>query len=136
MLTVEFIRPLERVGPQDLLLAGGKAVSLGQMVRAGLPVPRGFVLLTSAYQEFVQSNGFGPQMAALLEKARVEDQASVERVSDDLRQLFDRGALPETVVQELAQAYRDLGEGRVAVRSSATAEDLPGASFMPVMRRR
>jgi len=141
-----YIRPLEEIGPADLRMAGGKAVSLGQMLRAELPVPPGFVLLTSGYAEFLQSNRLAPKILSLLERLNTGNQPGslsasagdrevksydslLEEIAEAIRELFAQGSIPATMAEELAQAYRGLGEGRVAVRSSATAEDLPGASF-------
>ncbi|MGE5590573.1 MAG: PEP/pyruvate-binding domain-containing protein [Bacillota bacterium] len=113
----------------DLPLAGGKGANLGDMVRAGLPVPPGFVLLTSAYRDFVTGNGIQSEIQRLAAAVRPDDADSVEAASTAIRALFDQGTVAPAVVEAVTEAYAQLDGGLVAVRSSATAEDLPGASF-------
>ena len=126
-----YISDFGDVGPGDVAVAGGKGVGLGGLVRAGLPVPPGFVLNTAAYAEFVAANHLGPgihDLAALPPLAAPQD---YEDASKRIRALFTGGTLPTAIAAELDGAYRLLGSGdaAVAVRSSATAEDLASASF-------
>ncbi|MCG2624319.1 PEP-utilizing enzyme [Arthrobacter sp. I2-34] len=125
-----YIRQLGEVGRGDLALAGGKGANLGELVQAGLPVPAGFVLLTTAYEAFIEANGIAAQileLAALPHGAALQD---YEQAALRIRELFTGGRLPADVDVALRAAYRGLGgEGAaVAVRSSATAEDLASAS--------
>lgn len=99
------------------------------MARAGLLVPPGFVLLTPAYRAFVEANGLQAEIERTAAQATAEDPESVEAASAAIRARFDRGAIPPEVARATIAAYERLGRPRVAVRSSATAEDLPGASF-------
>ncbi|MCZ9884238.1 PEP/pyruvate-binding domain-containing protein [Arthrobacter sp. B2a2-09] len=134
----------------DVAVAGGKGVGLGNLVRAGLPVPPGFVLTTAAYEAFVDANGLQArieELAALPSEATPQD---YEDASAAIRALFTGGTMPSAIAYELAAAYERLraddgdrdgdrddgapvavrGDGApVAVRSSATAEDLASASF-------
>lgn len=125
-----FIARFEDLAAADLARAGGKGVGLGELTRAGLPVPPGFVLTTDAYRAAVDRSGIGP---ALLELAALGPDAEpdrFERASTSIRELFAAHAVPGPIVDELTAAYATLGDDvPVAVRSSATAEDLPGASF-------
>jgi pyruvate,water dikinase len=119
------------VGPDDVGVAGGKGVGLGGLAQAGLPVPPGFVLNTAAYADFVAANHLGAgiqELAALPPLAAPQD---YEDASKRIRALFTGGTLPAVIAAELDGAYRLLGNGdaAVAVRSSATAEDLASASF-------
>lgn len=111
--------------PGSLALLGGKAHNLGVMRRAGLPVPEGHTLTTAAYRAFVAENGLDGLIAACWERARAGGPEALERASATLRAAFEAGRVPEAVARALA----GLGEGPFAVRSSATAEDLPDASF-------
>ena len=111
----------------DLAVAGGKGANLGELVGAGLPVPAGFVLTTAAYDAFVEARGLGPRIVELARGAA--DPAAVEEASGRIRALFTEGEIPDAVRSQVLAAYAELGSGAVAVRSSATAEDLPGASF-------
>ncbi|HEX6339598.1 PEP/pyruvate-binding domain-containing protein [Umezawaea sp.] len=99
----------------DLLTAGGKGESLAKLTTAGLPVPPGFHVTTAAYRAFVAHHGLAAGIAG----------ASHREVVD----LFAGHEPPAEVAAAITRAYADLGEGPVAVRSSATAEDLPDASF-------
>ncbi|MET1064576.1 MAG: PEP/pyruvate-binding domain-containing protein, partial [Arthrobacter sp.] len=126
-----YIYNFSDVGPGDVATAGGKGVGLGGLIQAGLPVPPGFVLGTAAYADFVDANRLqGPirELAALSPHAAPQD---YEDASKRIRALFTAGAIPAVVAAELDAAYGRLGNGEtaVAVRSSATAEDLASASF-------
>lgn len=115
-----FTVPLTELGRADLARAGGKGAGLGELVRAGLPVPPGFVLTTAAYDEFVASAGIREE---ILRRAEGPDPETA------VRAVFAGAEFPEAVRKELLAAYEELGSPPVAVRSSATAEDLPEASF-------
>jgi pyruvate,water dikinase len=128
----------EHLGIADVPRVGGKNASLGEMVRElsarGVRVPGGFATSADAYREYVAANGIGPALAELLEDHRA-GRATLRQTGAGARELFLRGEFPEATAQEILRFYRQLGEraGRpdpaVAVRSSATAEDLPDASF-------
>ena len=115
----------------SLATVGGKEANLSQLVRAGFPVPTGFLVSTAAYRAFVQDNDLQQQIVARARRGAATD---FEVVSAAIRQLFERANIPSTVAAAIQQAYAALspaGKALVplAVRSSATAEDLPGASF-------
>jgi len=103
MTTPTLVAPLRGFGRGDILRAGGKGANLGELIRRGLPVPDGFVVTTDAY-------------------------ASIEVPTHD-RTSYEAVRMPEPLAAAIADAYATLGGGAVAVRSSATAEDLPGAAF-------
>jgi len=124
-----YIHGFADLGREDLATAGGKGANLAEMVRAGLNVPPGFVVNTAGYKAFVQENGLQAQIERLAGAAKPEAAGAVEVASEAIRALFDAGSMPAPIAAQVAEAYRALGGGAVAVRSSATAEDLPGASF-------
>ena len=126
---MQWIRPLQAIEQSDLALAGGKAVNLGTLTRADLPVPQGFVLLTSAYDKFLIANEMRNAIQELAEGYDTGKRASLEQASQAIRSLIEQGTMPNTLSSAIAQAYVEMGAGTVAVRSSATTEDLPGASF-------
>ena len=108
---------------------GGKGLNLCRMTRSGFPVPPGFLVTTEAYHVFVQANNLQEQIVAL-----ASNQANIsERRSAAIRQLFANGRIPADLTEAIHHAYADLTQTvddlPLAVRSSATAEDLPGASF-------
>ncbi|MBA3905076.1 MAG: phosphoenolpyruvate synthase [Pseudonocardiales bacterium] len=108
------------LGRGDVAVAGGKGANLGELTRAGLPVPPGFVLTTAAYRAFVDAIG-----AQILELAAEPGEAGAARI----RGLITSQEIPDGMAREITEAWTALGGGPVAVRSSATAEDLAGASF-------
>src|SRR5215218_5480932 len=110
---------LARLGAQDLNRGGGKAANLGELLRAGFPVPPGFVITTAAYDLVVKSNDLQRAIGA----ASSPDEIALIRAG------FEMAPIPEPVERVIHTAYRGMGEGSVAVRSSATAEDLPEAAF-------
>jgi len=126
----EYVLPL--ADPRaSLAHVGGKGASLARLAAAGLPVPGGFHVTTAAYGELVARNHLQPAILAALEEADVERPGSLESVSRRIRALFSAAAIPPEVAGAIAHAYAGLPgmNPAVAVRSSATAEDLPEASF-------
>jgi len=113
--------PLDELGRGDLATAGGKGANLGELIRAGMPVPPGFVVPTAAYDLFVAENGLAETIAAALQAG--QGSGAIMRTS------FERGQTPTAIERVVLDAYSALGQGAVAVRSSATAEDLPEAAF-------
>ncbi len=126
-----YIKDLSDVGPGDLALAGGKAVGLGGLLQAGLPVPPGFVLTTAAYTAFVTHNNLGAAIQDLATLPPQPDPQAYDDASARISALFKTGAMPAGIAADLGAAYSHLagGDTAVAVRSSATAEDLASASF-------
>jgi pyruvate,water dikinase len=111
-------------------LVGGKAASLGTLLGQGFQVPPGFAITTSAYREYVEHNRLGPQLDELLRDCTTVD--AQQRASEQIHTLFDSSAPSPALEAEVRAAYARLGDGQavpVAVRSSATAEDLADASF-------
>jgi pyruvate,water dikinase len=108
---------------------GGKGASLARLAAARLPVPDGFHLTTRAYRRFVQENRLAGLIVEAAGEARSDDPSSLDHAAERIRTLFVRGMVPEDVAKAIRTAYDALGHGTVAVRSSATAEDLPELSF-------
>jgi phosphoenolpyruvate synthase/pyruvate phosphate dikinase len=110
---------------------GGKGMSLAKLARAGLPVPGGFHITTEAYRQFVAANNLQPKILAALCMADVMLPATLETASRTIREFFGHSQIPAEVCDEIVDSYQTLGDDPavVAVRSSATAEDLPEASF-------
>ena len=129
-----FIRFFDEPGPAAVEELGGKCASLVDLTNAGMPVPPGFAVTTDAYTAFVQSSGVADDIHRLLAEADADDVASVDAVSMRIRDEIMRREVPGAIRDEFTDAYERL-QSRfttpvpVAVRSSATAEDLPEASF-------
>jgi phosphohistidine swiveling domain-containing protein len=126
-----FILPFEALDRTALPVAGGKAANLGELTRAGLPVPPGFCVTTAAYDLVANSANLEPTLAALV-AVRGDKTPRLAELASTARAGLIAAHVPAAVTGAIAAAYRTLGDGEpvpVAVRSSATAEDLPYASF-------
>lgn len=122
--------PFSEVTRRDVPLAGGKGSNLGDMVQAGLPVPPGFVITSAAYRKMFESSGLEDIICKMLSTIDREDNQALIDIEFEIRSLFDRLVLDGDLCVEILEQYHTLGENiPVAVRSSATAEDLVGASF-------
>ncbi|MCC6388413.1 MAG: phosphoenolpyruvate synthase [Dehalococcoidia bacterium] len=117
------------VGREDLGLVGGKGANLGELTRAGIPVPPGFVVTADTYFHFIAQNGLEPALKKELFGLDVSDSRALNERAERIKQRIIEAPMPAHIAEEIKAAYRELGEGAVAVRSSATAEDLPEASF-------
>lgn len=109
--------------------AGGKGTNLARLTRAGFAVPRGFIIPTDAYREFVNFNRWLSTIQSGVENLSAEDASALERASAQIRVAFSAGKMPEEIESAIRTAYADFEDKPVAVRSSATAEDLPDLSF-------
>jgi len=135
---MQFVRWFEEVGAQDVGLVGGKNASLGEMIRTlggeGVSVPSGFAITADAYRYVVEKAGIGPKIKETLTGLDTQDMKSLAKKGSKVRRLIRTAECPPDLEAEIRDAYREMERkhGRdvdVAVRSSATAEDLPTASF-------
>lgn len=134
----DHVRWLETVSSEDTASVGGKNASLGEMIqglkKAGVRVPDGFATTADAYRAFLSTNGLDERIRELLEEW-TSDRRSLQSAGETIRELFAQAEFPEEMASAVRDAYAELGrrydtdEVDVAVRSSATAEDLPDASF-------
>ena len=130
-----YVLPFEQCKLEDLALVGGKCASLGAMLKAGAPVPPGFAVTTAAYRSMLDTEGVRSQIHTLLTQMRSGDVASEEATSHAIRSLIEATPIPGPVEAAIRDGYTalcaqvGLVDLPVAVRSSATAEDLPNASF-------
>ena len=126
----DFIVPLSDTSA-GLSQLGGKGASLSRLAAAGLPVPSGFHITTAAYRRFVTEHGLQERILEAASAVIPEQPATLEEASSRIRELFAQHVMPDDIAEAIRQAYAGLGKGEVpvAVRSSATAEDLPEASF-------
>ncbi|WP_171073726.1 phosphoenolpyruvate synthase [Acinetobacter sp. 742879] len=128
---------LEKLGKHDVELVGGKNSSLGEMIshlsNAGVSVPGGFATTAAAYREFLDQSGLNARIQAELAQLNVDDVNALAETGAKIRQWIVETPLTATLEQEIRAAFTALSNGNpdiaVAVRSSATAEDLPDASF-------
>jgi phosphohistidine swiveling domain-containing protein len=125
---------LDEITSKHSEAVGAKAANLAAMRRAGLPVAPGFCVLADVHRKFVRANGLEPDIAALLDVARSSDDRALESAVRHVRRRFVEGTMDEIVTRRIAGAHNQLiaqssAGPQVAVRSSATLEDLPTASF-------
>ena len=125
--------PFDQVGLSDIAQVGGKNASLGEMIKEllveGVRVPAGFAITAAAYRKVLAANGLETPLRQLLASLDVNDLAQLQAAGKGARRLLLAARLPAELELAILTAYRQLGSPAVAVRSSATAEDLPDASF-------
>jgi pyruvate,water dikinase len=117
------------VDKDDVGLVGGKGANLGELTRAGIPVPSGFVVTSDVYFHFLDVCGLREPITAALANIDVNQGSELQRVSNEIKEMILRAKMPSDTATSIARAYRQMKELPVAVRSSATAEDLAEASF-------
>ena len=119
----------EEITKGDIPLVGGKGANLGEMYHAQIPVPPGFIVTADAYFNFLEVAKIVDGIRPYLETLDVNDSQKLQTVSSLVKNKISSSSMPDDTVSQIRAAYRKLGGGLVAVRSSATAEDLPEASF-------
>nr|MBH9371740.1 phosphoenolpyruvate synthase [Pseudomonas aeruginosa] len=134
---VEYVVSLDKLGVHDVEHVGGKNASLGEMISnlagAGVSVPGGFATTAQAYRDFLEQSGLNDRIHAALDALDVDDVNALAKTGAQIRQWVMEAEFPARLDSEIRQAFAALANGNdhlaVAVRSSATAEDLPAASF-------
>ncbi len=135
-----YVRWFDELGRDDTPVAGGKGANLGEMTRAGLPVPPGFVVAAEAYRAFIRHAGLGDFIERTIAATDVDDRRALAAAADAIQSRIRAAEVPSDVLAAVADAYRELArrEGGapplVAVRSSATMEDTAEASFAGMNR--
>ncbi len=133
-----YVRWFDQIGIADLAQVGGKNASLGEMIRElvpkGVRIPNGFAVTADAFRHFLASNNLDSELRDILAELDTQDIGNLSRVGRKARQAIMAAAMPPDLNESIVAAYRSLGDDPrvpvdVAVRSSATAEDLPDASF-------
>jgi pyruvate,water dikinase len=135
---MKFVKWFEEIGAQDVGLVGGKNASLGEMIRnlanKGISVPSGFAITVQGYKDMIEQSGIGPKIKEALAGLDTRNMRNLAERGEKIRNLIAHSSLPKGLEDEIRTCYRKMEEkfGKnvdVAVRSSATAEDLPTASF-------
>lgn len=123
----------KEIDKDDVSLVGGKGANLGEITNVGLPVPNGFIITSTAYYNFIKENNLSTKIKHLLNTVNFNHQQSLNQVSRHIKEVIKKGVISQELANQVHTAYRQLGgplkDMLVAVRSSATAEDLAGASF-------
>lgn len=140
----------EEVDKKDVEIVGGKGANLGEMLQAKFPIPYGFVVTAEAYFHFIKESGLAPKIASILKGIDAENAKQLEKAGKEIRTMILKASVPKVLTETIKAQYEELGSRQekifkklgitstplvysgntlVAVRSSATAEDLPDASF-------
>ncbi|MBW2965765.1 phosphoenolpyruvate synthase [Candidatus Woesearchaeota archaeon] len=139
----ERIRWFKDISKEDVEIVGGKGANLGEMTKAGLPIPPGFVVTAQTYKEFIEKTKIKDKILDIIKGLDIEDTAKLQETAKKIQELIKSTSIPEEIQEEIKDNYGMIGahrkseaheimEGKdefVACRSSATAEDLPEASF-------
>jgi pyruvate, water dikinase len=122
---------LEEIRKEDIISVGGKGASLGEMASIGLPVPKAFVVTAQAFRRFLVETGIESKIFASYQNLDVENNEALEAAADGAKAMVLKAKMPASIRDDIKKAYRKMSDKDliVAVRSSATAEDLPDASF-------
>ena len=130
-----YVKKFEELSKSDIGIAGGKGANLGELTQAGIPVPPGFVVTAQAYEYFMDEAGINDKVMSILEKIDINDTKELQAAAEEIKKIINEAPIPEDLVIFIREYYNELcqrvGEDDtdVAIRSSATAEDLPEASF-------
>lgn len=122
-------KPFSEISKADAAIAGGKGASLGEMTQAGIPVPPGFVILSSAFEHFLEETDLSVEIDAALESVNPKEMHTVEHASEKIQALILGASMPTDIAREIRESYTALNSPYVAVRSSATAEDSASAAW-------
>jgi len=119
----EFIKNFQDINKKDIAASGGKGANLGELIKAGILVPPGFVISASAFERFLKETDINVEVNAMWKRINIKDIESVEENSEIIRALIIKAEMPKDVDKEVFDAFNKLKAKYVAVRSSATAED-------------
>lgn len=132
---MKYIKFLSELSKKDIPIAGGKGANLGEMFNSKLPVPDAFVVTSLAYKNFLEKTDLGPTIFEILKTTDVNNNEELQKNTERIRDMIEKAKMPEDIQLEIEESYKKLSkrygvkEEWVAARSSATAEDLPDASF-------
>ncbi|MBQ9024985.1 MAG: phosphoenolpyruvate synthase [Methanobrevibacter sp.] len=130
-----YVQKFEDLNKSDIAIAGGKGANLGELTQAGIPVPPGFVVTAETYQKFMEDTGINDKVLDILDKIDINDTKALQAAAEEIKAIIIETPIPDDMIMFIKEAYNQLcqrvGEDDtdVAIRSSATAEDLPEASF-------
>ncbi|MCL5430104.1 MAG: hypothetical protein M1504_01340 [Candidatus Marsarchaeota archaeon] len=126
---MDLLEPLASLMSKDVAIAGGKGASLGEMINAGIPVPGGFVILSSTFDIFIESNRLNEKIDKIMSRINSKDTKNIEKASLEIRRLILKASIPKGITKSINNTFMDLGSDFVAVRSSATSEDASATSW-------
>lgn len=134
-MTYKYIKWFDEISKEDIPIVGGKGANLGELTQKGVSVPPGFCITAKAYSDFISKEELGDKIKRKIEGLDIEDSAKLQMRSLEVRDIINSSPMPNEIKEEIERAYKEFSikteieNPFVAVRSSATAEDLPEASF-------
>lgn len=134
-MSMEYVKFFEELKKEDVDIAGGKGANLGELTQAGIPVPPGFVITSATYQKFMDETGITQEIMDILDALDVNNNKELQESARKIKKVITETEIPDEITNLIIEAYNALchrigkEDAFVAVRSSATAEDLPEASF-------
>lgn len=126
---MELVRNFEQLNKNDVLLAGGKGASLGEMMQAGISIPPGFVILSTVFEKFLEETDLNIEIDSVLHSVNHKEMHTIENVSEKIKALILREEISRDITKEIKKIFKNLNSKFVAVRSSATAEDSVSAAW-------
>ena len=132
---MSYVEKFEDLNKNDISIAGGKGANLGELTQAGIPVPPGFVVTAQAYEYFMDEAGINDKVMSILDETDINDTKALQAAAEEIKKIIIESPIPDDLTLFIREYYNELcqrvGEDDtdVAIRSSATAEDLPEASF-------
>ena len=126
---MKYVAWFKEITKEDISIAGGKGANLGEMIRNGFPIPDGFVITTYAFKEFLEKTKLKDKIFGKLKNLDVENTEELQKVSEEIQEMIKKARVPKEIESEILKNFKKLKAKFVAVRSSATAEDIKEASF-------
>jgi len=126
---MKIIRSFSQLSKDDVISAGGKGAALGEMTRAGISVPPGFVILSSAFEKFLNETGLNVEINSIFNLINHKEIHTIENASEKIKALILKAKIPQDISKEIQKSFKKLAAKYVAVRSSATAEDSASAAW-------
>ena len=124
-----YIKDFKNLNKHDTAIAGGKGASLGEMTQTGIPVPPGFVILSAAFEKFLEETDLNIEINSILHSVNLQEIHTVEDASEKIESLILNAEIPKIIADEIQKNFRKIKSKFVAVRSSATAEDSSTAAW-------
>ena len=126
---MELIKDFKNLSKNDVALAGGKGASLGEMTQAKIPVPNGFVVLSNAFEKFLEETDLNVEINSILRTINPKEIHTIENASEKIKSLIVGKNIPDDIKKEIQKFFKKLNAKFVAVRSSATEEDSSSAAW-------
>jgi len=128
-MKLKFIKLFSDIRKEDVSIAGGKGASLGEMYNSSIPVPNGFVILSSTFDKFIKDTKLDKEISLILKKVNINNSSTISQASKKIQTLILSKDLPKDLEEEIQSSFKELNSKFVAVRSSATSEDSKDAAW-------